>query len=259
MARRTPASAFQRGGCVAVICSTVDRAQQVFKHLQNDFPPEELGLFHGRFLFKDREQIEKECLEKFGKKGHRRPSHFVLIATQVIEQSLDVDFDLMISDLAPIDLLLQRSGRLHRHRRDKRPPELSAPYLWIVKPELDAEGRANFRESSSIYDQHILLRSWLTLRQRQNVQLPEEIDDLIESVYDLERPTPENLDPVHSKDWNDSLEKYKVEEEDAKRSRANEVKIPPPHADVRPEQFTYLKKRMTKALSLPLPDLGSLQ
>lgn len=244
------------GGCVAVICSTVDRAQQVFKHLQNDFPPEELGLFHGRFLFKDREQIEKECLEKFGKKGHRRPSHFVLIATQVIEQSLDVDFDLMISDLAPIDLLLQRSGRLHRHRWDKRPPELSAPYLWIVKPELDAEGRGNFRESSSIYDQHILLRSWLTLRQRQNVQLPEEIDDLIESVYDLERPTPENLEPVHSKDWNDSLEKYKVEEEDAKRSRANEVKIPLPHADVRPEQFTYLKKEDDESTIAAVTRLG---
>jgi len=244
------------GGCVAVICSTVDRAQWVFQHLQKYFPPEELGLFHGRFLFKDREQIEKQCLERFGKNGHLRPSRFVLVATQVIEQSLDVDFDLMISDPAPIDLLLQRSGRLHRHPRDKRPPELSAPYLWIVEPELAEEGKANFRESSSIYDRHILLRSWLALRERCNVQLPEEIDDLIESVYDLEMPIPEALETVHAQDWRESLEKYKVEEEDAKRSRANEVKIPPPNADVRPEQFTYLKKEDDESTIAAVTRLG---
>jgi CRISPR-associated endonuclease/helicase Cas3 len=103
------------GGCAAVICSTVNRAQAMYKLLQDYFDPKELGLFHGRFLFKDRERIEADCLRKFGKGNDHRPHRFVLVATQVIEQSLDVDFDLMISDLAPIDLLLQRSGRLHRH------------------------------------------------------------------------------------------------------------------------------------------------
>jgi CRISPR-associated endonuclease/helicase Cas3 len=230
------------GGCVAVICSTVNRAQAVFQRLQAHFADEELGLFHGRFLFKDRERIEQDCLHKFGKGDAHRPQRFVLVATQVIEQSLDVDFDLMISDLAPIDLLLQRSGRLHRHTRDNRPSGLNTPQLWIVEPSFTANGKADFAESGYIYDHHILLRSWLTLRHRPQVQLPEEMDALIESVYDLEMPIPERLEPVHAEDWTTSLEKYRVEEEAAKKTRADEVKIPPPHADIKPDQFTHLKK-----------------
>jgi CRISPR-associated endonuclease/helicase Cas3 len=230
------------GGCVAVICSTVNRAQEVYQRLQDYFNREELGLFHGRFLFKDREKIEADCLQKFGKGNDHRPHRFVLVATQVIEQSLDVDFDLMISDLAPIDLLLQRSGRLHRHLRDHRPSGLNNPKLWIVEPTFTTQGKAEFGVSQYIYDRHILLRSWLTLRQNSQVQLPQAMDTLIESVYDLEMPIPDGLEPIHAEDWQISLEKYKTEEGEAKKTRANEVKIPPPHADVKPDQFTYLKK-----------------
>jgi CRISPR-associated endonuclease/helicase Cas3 len=90
-------SELAQGGCVAVICSTVGRAQAVFDRLREYFQPgQELGLFHGRFLFTDREKIEQDCLKKFGKKGDR-PQKYVLVATQVIEQSLDVDFDLMMA------------------------------------------------------------------------------------------------------------------------------------------------------------------
>lgn len=234
--------ALQEGGCAAVICSTVNRAQEVYQQLQDHFPSKELGLFHGRFLFKDRERIEGDCLRWFGKGEDQRPKRFVLVATQVIEQSLDVDFDLMISDLAPIDLLLQRSGRLHRHTREWRPSLLLAPQLWIIEPTLTPQGKADFNESGYIYDRHVLLRSWLTLRRRADVQLPEETDVLIESVYDLDIPVPDGLDPVHAQDWQASLEKYRTEEDEAKRTRANEVKIPPAHADIKPDQFTYMKK-----------------
>ncbi|MEN9231453.1 MAG: hypothetical protein Q6L68_11140, partial [Thermostichus sp. DG02_5_bins_236] len=77
---------------------------------------------------------------------------------------------------------------------------------------------------------------------RPQVQLPQEMDPLIESVYDLEMPVPEVLEPTHAEDWVASLEKYRVEEEAAKQTQANQVKIPPPHGDVNPDQFTYLKK-----------------
>jgi CRISPR-associated endonuclease/helicase Cas3 len=164
------------------------------------------------------------------------------VATQVIEQSLDVDFDLMISDIAPIDLLLQRSGRLHRHNRDWRPSPLTSPTLWIVKPTLTLQGTVEFGDSRYVYDRHVLLRSWLTLRQRHSLVLPEETDALIETVYDLEMVIPEDLEPIHTEDWQTSLEKYKTEEEDAKKTRANQVKIPPPHANIDPDQFTCLKK-----------------
>jgi len=230
--------ALQEGGCAAVICSTVNHAQEVYQKLRDHFPSEELGLFHGRFLFKDRERIEGDCLRWFGKGEDHRPKRFILVATQVIEQSLDVDFDLMISDLAPIDLLLQRSGRLHRHTREWRPSPLVAPQLWIIEPTLTAQGKADFNESGYIYDRHVLLRSWLTLRQRAHVQLPEETDVLIESVYDLNMPVPDRLEPVHAEDWQASLEKYRTEEEQKKLAKANGIKLPPPHGKVEPCDFT---------------------
>jgi CRISPR-associated endonuclease/helicase Cas3 len=225
------------GGCVAVICSTIDRAQAVFQRLQSHFPAEELGLFHGRFLFVNREKIEKECLDKFGKDG-TRPKRFILVATQVIEQSLDVDFDLMVSDLAPIDLLLQRSGRLHRHIREYRPKLLQNPPLWLIEPTWDEKGKIQFNDSGYIYDRHVLLRSWLSLRNRDTIQLPEETDSLIESVYNLELEIPSNLEDKYVNDWQSSLEKYQTDEEENKRTKANQIKLPPPTADVKPDQFT---------------------
>jgi len=199
----------KNGGCVAVICSTVGRAQDVFQRLQPHFSVNELGLFHGRFLFVDRQRIEKNCLEMFGKDSTKRPDRYVLVATQVIEQSLDVDFDLMISDLAPIDLLLQRSGRLHRHER-KRYDHLKQPTLWLIQPNCTAGHKLDFADGDCIYDRHVLLRTWLTLRERSSLQLPEEMDRLIESVYDLAMPIPEQVEEIYRKEWQTSLEKYSL-------------------------------------------------
>lgn len=230
------------GGCVAIICSTINRAQQVYEQLKSYFEAKtELGLFHGRFLFKDREIIETKCRKQFGKNSNR-PEKYVLVATQVIEQSLDVDFDLMISDLAPVDLLLQRSGRLHRHERKYRPSPLTTPTLWIVNPTTDDQGKINFGDSGYIYDRHVLLRSWLTLRERTSVKLPEEMDSLIESVYDLEAPIPENLEPAYQDDWQDSLADYQVETADSHWAKANHVKLPPARADNEADEFTRLRK-----------------
>jgi CRISPR-associated endonuclease/helicase Cas3 len=228
------------GGCAAVICSTVGRAQAVFQRLQQDFSNDELGLFHGRFLFIDRERIEKQCLRQFGKDSQNRPKRYVLVATQVIEQSLDVDFDLMISDLAPIDLLLQRSGRLHRHseRDSNRPRQLKAPTMWLIQPTLDKEGKAQFAEAGLIYDRHILLRSWLALRDKTFVQLPVETDDLIESVYHLDATIPEGLELVHQQDWESSLADYQIGETSQKIAQANAVKLPPALENSHPADFT---------------------
>jgi CRISPR-associated endonuclease/helicase Cas3 len=167
-----------------------------------------------------------------------RPYQFVLVSTQVIEQSLDVDFDLIISDLAPVDLLLQRSGRLHRHTRDNRPKYLESPTLWITEPKVSQGKQADFKESDYVYDHHILLRSWLALRDRSSIQLPEETDDLIESVYHLDAPIPETLEPEHQEDWQASLADYRAETEDSHRARANKVKLPPARGDNNPDQLT---------------------
>ena len=224
------ASALKNGGCAAVICSTVGRSQAVYQWLQEFFPTEELGLFHGRFLFKDRERIEQDCLKKFGKpdahgKNEHRPHRYVLVATQVIEQSLDVDFDVMVSDLAPIDLLLQRSGRLHRHNRN-RFTGIDQPTLWLVQPTFSAEGKADFADSGFIYDRHVLLRTWLSLRNRDSLQLPEEMDALIEAVYDLKADVPKEFEAIYREDWHKSLEEYRKESEKIE-SLAKKVRIPP--------------------------------
>jgi CRISPR-associated endonuclease/helicase Cas3 len=234
------------GGCAAIICSTVNRAQEVFQQLQDSssFAADELGLFHGRFLFIDRERIEKECLARFGKPTDpetRRPRRYILVATQVIEQSLDLDFDLMISDLAPIDLLLQRSGRLHRHEdRTDRPPRLLQPTLWLISPKLDNSGHADFGDSGFIYDPHVLLRTWLTLRHQTRVQLPEQMDELIESVYDKNIAPEEMLESVHREDWQASLAKY-LGDESQDRAKADDVKLPPGcQGEIKPSEFTRM-------------------
>jgi CRISPR-associated endonuclease/helicase Cas3 len=227
------------GGCATVICSTVARAQEVFSRLQTYFSETELGLFHGRFLFKDRERIEADCLDKFGKDSKNRPKKFVLVATQVIEQSLDVDFDLMISDIAPIDLLLQRSGRLHRHqeRNENRSHQLKTPVLWIIKPQLNEHQHINFDTAGFIYDRHVLLRTWLTLRDLSAVQLPDRMDELIESVYDLEMAIPEVLTEIEQTDWQESLTDYRQACQEQK-TLAQSVYLPPAGQDAKPEHFT---------------------
>lgn len=113
-------NAVVQGRCVCWIRNTVKDARNAYKYLQQQdwIEPEKLSLFHSRYAMVDRQVIEADVISRFDKesKGVERAGQ-VLIATQVVEQSLDLDFDLMISDLAPIDLLIQRAGRLQRHIR----------------------------------------------------------------------------------------------------------------------------------------------
>ena len=124
------------GAAVAVIRSTVAEVQKSYDRLleaaDGNVP---VDLFHARFMAEDRTAIEQACLTRFGKEGAAEArSGRILVASQVIEQSLDIDFDSMITDLAPVDLLIQRAGRLWRHekRNDKRP--LPEPTLHVISP-----------------------------------------------------------------------------------------------------------------------------
>jgi CRISPR-associated endonuclease/helicase Cas3 len=92
----------------------------------------------------------------------------------------------MASDIAPIDLLLQRSGRIHRHDRT-RPERLARPELRILAHE-EGEVGPSFKKTAPVYDEIVLLRTWLLLRDRTSVLLPAEIEPLIEAVYDDTRP-----------------------------------------------------------------------
>ena len=203
------------GGCAAVICNTVGEAQDTYSHLGAFFDDSELDLFHARFPFADRQAREQRTLSQFGKPPCNRPRRAVLVATQVIEQSLDIDFDLMVSSLAPADLLLQRAGRLHRHERP-RPPMLGDANLWLLTPKMQADGCPDFGPSRYVYSPHVLLRSWLTLRERTAITVPSDVETCIESVYD-DRKSPPDLDTAIHDAWNESRRELATEMESASR------------------------------------------
>lgn len=118
---------------VAVICNTVTDAQKLYLQLIELANTEiTIDIFHARYTVADRIRIEKQILEKYGKQARRSGS--LLIATQVVEQSLDLDFDLIVSQIAPIEFLMQRMGRLWRHDRSDKQTELSARSSAITLP-----------------------------------------------------------------------------------------------------------------------------
>ena len=209
----------ENGGCGAVICNTVNRSIEVYKHLKARLKDTECSLFHARTLKMWRREREEEVLRKFGK-GERqvdgtylnsdRPERAVLVATQVIEQSLDLDFDIMISEIAPIDLLLQRIGRLHRHAR-RRPEGLETPQ-FIVLCDADVAGPPpeSFGKSIEfVYDRYVLLRTWLVLRQRSEIVLPKEIEALVKGVYG-------ESSEAGDEEWGNALSKAKEQMERAR-------------------------------------------
>jgi CRISPR-associated endonuclease/helicase Cas3 len=104
------------------------------------------------------------------------------VATQVVEQSLDLDFDFMISDLAPVDLLLQRSGRLHRHRRP-RPPAHAIPRLNVAGLLPDTVPDLNETRWGYVYDPYVLYCTWDIARREPIWRMPEDIDRLVQAVY----------------------------------------------------------------------------
>ncbi len=239
--------ASEGGRCVCWLRNTVHDALVAYEMLQNRIPSQQLMLFHARFAMGDRLAREEEVCAAFGKTSTSEMRRGrVLIATQVVEQSLDLDFDLLISDLAPIDLLIQRAGRLRRHPRDssgnplkgRNAIDLREPAAFIVHaptPADDADENwyANaFPKASFVYPSHG--RLWLTARlllERGRWEMPEDARLLVEAAYspdEEERIPPQLL--------------ARDDEEDMKRkaertlARINELKLEDGYA-VTPNQW----------------------
>jgi CRISPR-associated endonuclease/helicase Cas3 len=193
------------GGSVAWLCNTVASARETYGLLSKTFEGTgiEVLLFHARFQAGKRKKIEEQVLERFGRNRQEKfpGDKVVLVATQVVEQSLDLDFDHMLTELAPVDLLLQRMGRVHRHDNQRPKPYLK-PRLRILVPAEDME---NFGPSGYVYEPYMLLRTWLTLRNMQLVTLPQDMDFLIEAVYGNEE--------VEEEEWRERLEKLQLDME----------------------------------------------
>src|SRR5579872_1737086 len=170
------------GGVAAVVCNSVARAQDMYLALREHVPPEQLDLLHARYPYEERARRESRTLRRFGKDGDR-PERMILVSTQIVEQSLDIDFDLLVTDLAPVDLLIQRIGRLHRHIRPDRP--MSTAEAWILRPRLDGNGLPYFEDRAHwVYSPYILLRTWIALQGRSELSVPGDVQALVEAVYD---------------------------------------------------------------------------
>ncbi|HGG59142.1 MAG TPA: CRISPR-associated helicase Cas3', partial [Gammaproteobacteria bacterium] len=191
-------AAVEAGQCICWIRNTVHDARKAWRVMQESdwLDNGQLHLFHSRYALTDRLRIEQEMLARFGKDAtpeQRRGQ--VLIATQVVEQSLDLDFDHMISDLAPIDLLIQRAGRLHRHQRGER----GMPVLDVFSPQLTDKPEADwykalFPKAHHVYpDTLVLWRTARLLAEKGGWKMPDDARDLLEPVYDDEGPIPAGL------------------------------------------------------------------
>lgn len=188
--------AAHRGGAAAVwIRNTVDDAIAAAEALRaRGVVP---LLFHARFAMGDRQAIQAEVLRLFGKHSVPGERARVLVATQVVEQSLDLDFDVMVSDLAPVDLLVQRAGRLWRHPQRKRP--VTAAELLVLSPEPVADPpadwvRALLPGTAVVYpDPALLWRGARALFSTGSIVTPGGVRGLIEAAYAPEGEVPPAL------------------------------------------------------------------
>ena len=172
----------QAGGCAGVIVNTVRKAQEVAQRLRQVLPEKEVQVFHAQFLMPDRAAREQELMRRIGKRSTAAERDgLIVVGTQVLEQSLDVDFDVMVTELCPMDLLLQRIGRLQRHPNRSRPQPLQTAVCAV----LDTGAEEFDRGSEAVYGQWLLWRTRACLPE--SICLPEDISPLVQKVYGWEQ------------------------------------------------------------------------
>lgn len=198
------------GGCALVVRNTVDRVTDAAVVLRERFGADNVTVAHARFVDVDRARKDASLLTRFGPpdhaggtSSHRPRAAHIVVASQVAEQSLDVDFDLLVTDLCPVDLLLQRMGRLHRHPRgagqSERPPRLRQPRCLVTGVDWQAAPAPEpVKGSRTVYGAYPLLRSLAVLAPylggpegpARAVRLPEDINPLVQRAYGEDEPCP---------------------------------------------------------------------
>lgn len=203
------------GARVLLVVNKVARAQDIYRSITGV----ERTLFHARFPMDQRTDIEKQVLMLFGPGGTAQTGH-VLVATQVAEQSLDIDMDVLITDPAPVDLVLQRAGRIHRHDR-QRPDNFKEPLVLVAG--LDQEIPPDDL-TKPIYDRWLVLRSHAWLQGHPLLDLPDDIDLAVQQVYG-------NWEPLASeglkKALANALQKYESGQ-DHMSNEARKMALPAP-------------------------------
>lgn len=183
-------TAASQGSSVLWICNTVSSAQEHFERIKNETDARvTAGLLHSRFPFWRREDLENEWMSRLGKNSENRHG-CILVSTQVVEQSVDLDADLLVTELAPSDMLFQRIGRLWRH---DRPGRKGTPQMVILEEThslevlrgLDPKSIISALEDKSfVYSPYVLLRTLEVWRNRSEVTIPDDIRGQIEATYE---------------------------------------------------------------------------
>ena len=173
---------------VGVILNTVKHAQKLYEKVAAIYGKDMVTLLHAGFTTHDRNEKEKYLIDLLGKKTKQRTGRRIFIGTQIFEQSMDIDFDVLVTELCPIDLLLQRIGRLHRHDRPNRP--VAKPVCYVINSEWGDFDRG----TEFIYGKHLLMRTRAVLQD--TVSIPNDIPRLVEAVYDgnINVPIPPELE-----------------------------------------------------------------
>ena len=178
------------GGCACVILNTIRHAQEYYRVIKDLIKDAEVLLYHAQFTMEHRLEKEEILLERMGKKSSdQKRNRFILIGTQVLEQSLDYDADILITELCPMDLLLQRIGRLHRHNRCdathhySRPKRLQQAECYVLLEAIsDGESGLYDKGSQMIYGDYLLIRTLNILPSE--IVIPKDIPTLVQRVYD---------------------------------------------------------------------------
>ncbi len=206
--------ALEEGARVMVVLNTVNRAISLLKHMEKikEMDPKwffkangEICPHHGRFAPADRALLDTNVTKQMGRESSQGP--ILLIGTQTLEQSLDIDADLLISDLCPADVLLQRIGRLHRHSGRKRPKSFNRPKCILLAPcdslEDALDGRGNVKSEfkkagyGSVYeDLRTLELTLLTIKEKRQISIPQDNRYLVEQVTHEKR-----LNSLQSEKW----------------------------------------------------------
>ncbi|MDQ8189676.1 CRISPR-associated helicase Cas3' [Roseibacillus persicicus] len=214
----------QQGANVVIIRNTVTLAQQTYNLLKSiiseQLAPESVGLIHSRFPQWQREENEALWTQRLGKGDQHRPHGSLLVSTQILEQSVDIDADLLITDLAPIELILQRIGRLHRHSRQSRPKSCREAHCHLLHPPTTWQENAKEIEEKLaphhyIYPPISLWRAQTYLQKTESLNLPQEIRQTLEETAELTpdfatTPALEQFLKEHQKAGNDQTGTAKV-------------------------------------------------
>ncbi len=177
-------AAASNGALVAVVVNLVDDAQRLARELRElvaDSPEIAVDIFHARYRFADRQDKEAAVLKHYGRNTPRSTGR-ILVATQVVEQSLDLDFDWLVTQICPVDLLFQRLGRLHRHQREQRPPGFETPRCTVLTVEHDDYGVFELIYGNA----RVLWRTDVLVNREGTLVFPEAYRDGIEQVYQRE-------------------------------------------------------------------------